>query len=367
MTERTNPTMSRAALWRTALVMGLACSLSALPGCGRRSSEAKGPEGDTAVPVEIGVVTTGDISSYFTGNATLEADSETEVVAKVGGVVEQILVEEGDYVRAGQSLAKLDHEKLAVQMDQANANLQKLQSDLDRARELFDKKLISEQEFQRAGYEYDQQKAAYDLCKLDLEYTAITSPIGGVVAERMIKVGNMVVPNQTTFRVTDLDPLLAPLHVPERQAGKLQVGQQATITVDAVPGAQFAGSVERLSPVVDPSTGTVKVTVGVHDASRQLKPGMLARIGITHDVHAGTILAPRDAVMEEDNQSSVFVVRGGSAYRQTIQTGFVNTSHIEILKGLAGGDTVVTTGKGGLKDSSKVDVVPGAASVAESK
>lgn len=360
MTEKTT-----LAVCRIALVLSLAGMLAALPGCGRRSSEAKGPESDTAVPVEVGVVTTGDISSYFTGNATLEAESETEVVAKVGGVVKQILVEEGNYVGAGQSLAKLDDEKIAVQMEQANANLQKLQSDFDRAKELFDKKLISEQEFQRAGYEYDQQKAAYDLCRLDLEYTGITSPIAGVVAERMVKIGNMVLPNQATFRVTDLDPLLAPLHVPERQSGKLKVGHNATITVDAIPGAQFAGRVERVSPVVDPSTGTVKVTVGVHDATRQLKPGMLARIGITHDVHASTTLAPRDAVMEEDNLSSVFVVRGGAAYRQTVETGFVNTTHIEVLRGLASGDTVVTTGKGGLKDSSRVDVVTGTAKVAE--
>jgi membrane fusion protein (multidrug efflux system) len=349
---------------RATFEVGVAClavCVLLVAGCGRGSHpEAKADEESAAVPVEAGTVTTGDIASYFTGNTTLEAVDETQVVAKVGGVVEAILAEEGDYVTAGQTLANLDDEKLAVQMDQATANLQRLESDFQRADELFGKNLISEQEFQRAKFEYDGQKAAHGLCKLDLEYTAIKSPLSGVVSERLIKVGNMIVPNQATFRVTDLDPLLAVLHVPERHAGKLQTGQPASLTVDGIPGVEFPGWVERINPVVDPSTGTVKVTVEVHDATRRLKPGMLARVSVTHDVHPMTTLAPRDAVIDEDNQSSVFVVRAGKAYRQAIETGFVNTTHIEVLSGLARGDTVVTTGKGGLRDSAKVEIVPGA-------
>jgi len=341
-------------------VVLLAGAVASQAGCGRRGEAGKDSKDAATVPVEVAVVTVGDIASRFTGNATLEAENETQVVAKVGGVVKAILTEEGAFVTEGQVLARLDEERLAVQLDQAVANLRKLQSDYQRAEELFSRNLISEQDFQRARYEYDQQQAAYDLCKLDLDYTSITSPISGVVSERLIKVGNMVVPNQAVFRVTDLDPLQAVLYVPERQAGKLQPGHQALITVDALPGERFEGRVERVSPVVDPATGTVKVTVEVRDTTRRLKPGMLARVGVTHDVHAEATLAPRDAVMEEDKRSSVFVVQSGMAVRKSIETGFVNTTHIEILSGLALGDTVVTTGKGGLKDSSRVEAVSGA-------
>jgi membrane fusion protein (multidrug efflux system) len=271
--------------------------------------------------------------------------------------VKRILVEEGDYVTAGQMLAKLDDEKIAVQMEQAKANLDKLRSDYDRAQELFDESLVSAQEFQRAKYEYESQKASYDLCALDLEYTAIRSPISGVVAERLVKVGNMLLPNSPVFRVTDPDPLLALLHVPERQVGRLMDGQRATITVDALGEAEFAGRVDRISPVVDPSTGTIKVTVEVHDASGSLKPGMFARVNIVHNVHAGALLAPRDAIIEEDDESAVFVVSDSTAFRRVVKTGYVNSVHIEVLDGLALGDTLVTTGKGSLKDSSRVEMV----------
>ena len=341
------------------LIVGAVCGMIALQGgCSSNShSETRNEEDVVLVPVETAQVITGDISAYFSGTASLEAEEETGVVAKVGGVVEEIFVEEGDDVAVGQVLARLDDEKIAVQVEQAMANLQKLENVYKRSEELFNKKLISVEEFQQAKYDYEHQKAAYDLAKLDLQYTSIRSPIAGVVAERLVKVGNMVLANQVTFRVTGFDPLLAVLHVPERQMGKLKVGHPASLKVDAVPGGAFRGRIERISPVVDPSTGTMKVTVEVRDPSRSLKPGMFARVNITHDVHASALLVPKDAIISEDRESSVFVVRDSTAYRQIVETGYVNTSHIEVLMGLEEGDTVVTAGKGSLKDSSRVEFV----------
>jgi membrane fusion protein (multidrug efflux system) len=339
-------------------LVAAAILISTQSGCGRGShSDDDDDDEAVVVPVEIERVISGEIATYFTGTASLEAEEETDVVAKVGGVVETILIEEGDFVGAGQVLARLDDEKLAVQMEQATANLRRLEHEYNRSMELFESKLISDQQFQSAKYEYEHQKATYDLSKLDLEYAAIRSPISGLVAERMIKVGNMVLTNQPVFRVTGWNPLLAALYVPERQIGKLRVGQVANLRVDAVEGEEFVGRVERISPVVDPSTGTVKVTVEVRDRTKKLKPGMFARINIIHDVHSNAVLVSKDAVITEDRESSVFVVRDSTAYKQIVETGYVNSSHIEILDGLTEGDTVVTTGKGSLKDSTKVELV----------
>jgi len=327
--------------------------------CGSNSHSKTKDKKEAAVviPVEVAEVTMGDISAYFSGTATIEAEEETDVVAQVGEVVKEIYVEEGDYVKAGQVLAKLNDEKLSVQANQAKATLQKLENIYQRNEELFNKSLISAEEFQRTRYEFEHQKAAYDLAQLDLNYSSIRSPISGVVAERKIKVGNMVLPNQATFRVTSLDPLLAVLHVPERQMGKLRVGQLAKLSIDAIKDVEFIGKIKRVSPVVDPATGTVKVTVEMYDPSRQLKPGMFARLNIIYDVRKNTMLVPKDAIMAEDKESAVYVVKDSLALRQVVETGYVNTTHIEILSGLAPQDTVVTTGKGSLKDSSKVELV----------
>lgn len=347
---------------RTYLVLIAVAMLSlaaGTTGCGKKaSSKTAGSKGDAVVvPVEVAAITTGTIAAYFTATATIGAEEETGVVAKVGGVVNEILVEEGQYVRAGDVLAKLDDERIAVQLDQARANLEKLASNYERNVNLHEQSLISTEAFQQSKYEYEQQKAAYDLADLDFKYTSIRTPISGVVAERLVKIGNMVLPNQTVFRVSGLDPLIAVLHVPERQLGKLRAGQAAQLKVDACSSEPFPGRIKRISPVIDPATGTVKVTVEVRDPSRRLKPGMFARVEIIYDVHEAVVTAPKDAIISEDRESAVYVVRDSVAYRQVIQTGYVNTTHVEILGGLKTGDTVVTTGKTSLKDSTKVQIV----------
>jgi membrane fusion protein (multidrug efflux system) len=333
--------------------------LCSLTGCAKNSqSKIKDEKSENpSVPVEVTYVTAGDISAYFSGTATIEAEEETEVVAKVAGVVEKIFVEEGDVITKNQTLAKLDDEIIAVQLEQAQANLKKLEDNYTRNDELYQKKLVSTEEYQRVKYEYEHQKATYNLAKLELDYTSIKSPISGVVAERLIKVGNMILANQATFKVTGLETLIAILYVPERQLSKLRTDLKARLQVDAIAGKEFTGHVKRISPVVDRTTGTIKVTIAMNDPSRQLRPGMFARISIIYDVHENTMLVPKDAVIAEDNASSVFVVQDSLSFRKNIEVGYINTTHIEVLKGLRVGDNVVTTGKSSLKDSTKVEIV----------
>jgi membrane fusion protein (multidrug efflux system) len=328
-------------------------------GCGKNGHAGTNGKKDdkVKVPVEVAAVTKGTISAYFTGTATIGAEEETGVVAKVGGVVKEILVEEGQYVKAGDVLARLDDEKIAVQLSQAKAALDKLKNSYERNVDLHKQSLISTEMFQQSKYDYESQKAAYDLAELEFKYTAIRTPISGVVAERLIKVGNMVLPNQSVFRVAGLDPLIAILYVPERQLGKLRPGLAAQLLVDASSTDPFTGRIKRISPVIDPATGTVKVTVEVRDPSRRLRPGMFARINIIYDVHRNVLTAPKDAIITEDRENAVFVVRDSVAYRQIVTTGYVNTTAIEVLTGLQPGDTIVTTGKASLKDSARVQIV----------
>lgn len=346
---------------RLVKIIGILAVLSAtasILGCGKDSqSKPKDKKDVAAIPVEVSQVGTGNIAAYFSGTATLEAEGDASVVAKVGGVVKQILVEEGGYVKTGQILAKLDDEKLAVQLAQAEANMKKLENDFHRNEELFNRKLVSAEVYQRAKFEYESQKAAFEMTKLDHDYASIRAPISGVVAQRMIKAGNMVLPNTPTFRITDFDPLLAVLHVPEREMSKLRVGQPATLTVDAIANADFTGRIARVSPVVDPTTGTIKVTVEVRDPSRQLKAGMFGRVNVVHDVHTNTLLVPKGAVIAEDAESVVFIVQDSVTYRKLVKTGYINGANIEVLEGLKAGEKIVTTGQGSLKDSSKVEIV----------
>lgn len=322
-----------------------------------QSKNLSDKDSTSAIPVEVASVRAGDVSAYYSSTATLEAEQEAMVVAKVKGIVKKLAVEEGDYVKAGDILASLEDEQLALEAEQAKATMDRLNNELKRKEELYKKNLVSAQEFENAKYEFQAQKSAFELAKLQVQYSQIKAPISGVISDRLIKVGNMIDVNQQVFKITDFDPLLAVLNVPEHELSKLRKGQQTIIQVDAVQDQTFAGQVLRMSPTVNPETGTFEVTVSIKDESRRLKPGMFGRVRIVYDTHKNTLLIPKNAVMTEDGVSSVYVINKKLAYRKPVSTGYINGDNIEILKGLSPADTVVTIGQSSLQDSAMVEVV----------
>ena len=343
--------------WRLRFLAGLLLSLSLLGAC-ESGEEASDDEDETpAIPVEIATATRGDIYATYAGTAPIEAFADAMVIAKVGGEVREIFVEEGDDVTTGQILARLDGDRLRFEMLQAEANLRKSQRDHQRNLDLLEKDLISAGDFEKIQYEMEALQATYDLAKLEVSYTEIRAPIDGVISERVIKVGNTIDVNAPTFQVTSLEPLIAYLHVPEREFRRIDPGQDAAIEVDALPGDRFVATVARVSPVVDAGTGTFKITIEVSDPSRRLKPGMFGRISIVYDMHADAMQVPRSAVIEEAGETSIFVVRDDVAERRAISTGYAQDGRIEILEGLADGETFVVVGQTGLKNGSRVSII----------
>ncbi|MBW3567515.1 MAG: efflux RND transporter periplasmic adaptor subunit [Proteobacteria bacterium] len=343
---------------RIALSILLASLLaSGLAACGGgKDAQAEAEKEEVAVPVEIAAAHRGAVSAFYSGTTTLEAERDAEVVAKTGGVVEQLLVEEGQRVKAGQVMAKIDDARLRLEVQRAEANLAQLEQEYRRNKQLHEKQLVSAEAYERLTYGMDSLRADLELARLQLAYTEIRAPFDGIVAERYIKVGNMIAQNASAFRVTTYDPLIAKLHVPERELNKLVGDQPAELRVDALPGRSFNGTVDRVSPVVDAATGTFTVTIAVSDANGQLKPGMFGRIDIIYDRHEDAVLIPRTAVITEDAKSAVFVVRDGHAQRQVVTTGYAHNGSIEIVEGLQAGDQVITVGQNSLKDGARVAV-----------
>ncbi|MDZ7714677.1 MAG: efflux RND transporter periplasmic adaptor subunit [Balneolaceae bacterium] len=346
--------------FKSILTLSLVASLAFLnAACTSETQSKANTEKDStaAIPVEIASATRGTISAYYSTTATLEAEGEAMVVAKVRGILKDLKVEEGDFVKEGQVMAQLDDEQLQIEAQRAKATMDRMYNDYQRNKELFNKELVSADQFENSKFEYESQKSAYELAKLNVEYSKIKAPISGVVSERMVKKGNMISTDQQLFKITDFDPLLAILHVPEHEMNKLKKGQNALIQADAVQGEQFSGKVLRISPVVNPETGTFKVTVAVSDDTSRLKPGMFARVRIVYDTRNNALMIPKEAVMNEDGSSSVYVIDDKLVFRRSIQTGYVNGSNIEVTNGLKDGDEVVTIGQSSLQDSALVQVV----------
>jgi membrane fusion protein (multidrug efflux system) len=332
-------------------------SVFLLAGCGTQAKSTPEDEAPPAPPVEVATVERGTATARLTSTASLDAKNEATVVARVGGVVKTVLVEEGQYVRASQPLAKLDDERLALEVRRAEVTLQKLKTAFERTRTMFDKQLVSQETFEQARSEYEAQNVATDLARLELNYATIRAPIAGWVSLRHVKTGNMVRTNDPTFEITNLDPLRAVLHVPERELAKLEVGQPATLHFDALPEQTFTGRVALISPVVDASTGTFRVTVKVRDRSRTIKPGMFGRVHVQYDQRENALLVPKSAVLEEDDAVTVFVVQDSLALQRTVKTGYPTPNRIEILEGLSDGDRVVLSGQTALRDSARVEII----------
>lgn len=346
------PQLHRASLRALAVLC-----LAALAGCSGKANNQ--PAVAPPAPVEVQSAARGEMLAVYSGTAPIEADGEAVVVAKVGGELRQLLVEEGAYVRKGQVLAKLDGERLRLEAAQTKAQLSKLERDYKRNVELQQRGLVAVSAFENLRYEVDAARAAYDLTALQLSYTDIRAPIDGVVAERFVKAGNTLNPNDKLFRIADLSPLVAHVHVPESELRKLRAGQVASVQVDAAGGA-FQSIIQRISPVVDSNTGTFKVTLELRDPANRLKPGMFARVDIVHERRTNVVRIARSALLEDDGNQRVFVVQAGKAVSRAVTLGLTNGPLVEVLSGVSAGDPVVVVGQGTLKDGSPVRVVTSA-------
>jgi len=335
--------------------------LTVLAACGQAPEQSESAAVDEQaveqIPVEVGQAKLGSVSAFYSATAALESDGRAQVVPRISGQVVELLAEEGDQVRAGQVLARLDADRLRLELAQAEANMRRLEQDFDRQREMHERDMISTETFDRFKFEFEAQRAQHELAKLELSYSDITAPISGVVSRRMIRVGNMVDTTNPIFEVTSLDPLQAVLDVPERELARLQAGQVALLHADALPGQEFVGEVARISPVIDPDSGTFRVTVELSGAQERLRPGMFGRFSIVYDQRSDVVLIPVDAVLTEDGRSSVFVVNDDEVERRAVVPGYRNNGHYEITEGLEPGELVVTTGQSSLRTGSAVMVL----------
>ncbi len=320
---------------------------------GKPGSEQKAPD---PVTVEAVQVSRRAIAASYSGTAPLEARAESQVVAKTSGVALQVMAEVGQEVRAGQVLVRLDSDRARLQAAQSAAQVSKLQANYNRSLQLSQQQLVSANDLDQLKFDLENARAVNRLANLEVSYANVVAPISGVIAERSIKTGNFVQINTPIFRIVDTSRLEATLNVPERELATLKPGLPVVLGVDALPGRAFEGRVDRIAPVIDAGSGTFRV-VASFDAAGVLQPGMFGRLRIDYDQRADALVIPRAALLDDENDPAVFVVRDGKAARVPVKLGYVDGEWIEVRGGLKAGDRVVTAGKVALRDGTVVQVL----------
>lgn len=338
------------------LAVPLLIGASLLSGCGVGEAKLTAAAGvsPAPMPVETAVSYRSDIFATFATTATIEADADAPVPARVAGQVVELLVEEGDRVAAGQLLARLDGERLRLEMQQAKAKLEMSTRELQRFRRLAERGLVSAAAVEGLAFEREALAAAFELMRLQYEYTGIRAPIDGVVSSRDIKLGTQVTAGAPTFRVTGTTKLVVHLLIPQTELSRISAGDDADLRVDAIPGRRFKATISRISPTIDPRNGTFRATAYIDNSDGSLAPGMFGRFAIAYEKHSAALLVPDIAVLREDNENVVYVVKDGSAARRRVQLGIEANGLVEIVDGLEEREKVVVSGHGSLRDGSKV-------------
>jgi RND family efflux transporter MFP subunit len=324
-----------------------------------KKDDKKKKKVDEGVPVKVMEVALGEISDYVQHTSTIEAEAAIDVYAQATGLVSEVIVEEGDHVIVGQILAKLIDDELRLGADEARVNYQKLASKFKRAEGLYERNLMSREDFEQQKFTVEESRIRWDRSKLSLDHASVRAPVAGVISERAVKLGDRISPSNKLFSLVDLKSLIAQVHVPGRDMRFILKGQSAEVTTDFLPGETFKGHVERISPVVDPGSGTFKVTLELKDDSSRLRPGMFITAHIVTATHETAVLVPKKAIVYDDGFPHVFVVNDSTATRVRLDIGFEDSENLEILDGTKQGDRIVIVGQNGLKDQAKIRVIDG--------
>jgi membrane fusion protein (multidrug efflux system) len=320
------------------------------------------------VPVETALVTRGEISAFLSFNSTLETESVVDIYPQTTGQVEALFVEEGKVVKEGDPLLKIDDRELRVDADEANGNYEHLKRNYARTQDLYQRNLINKQDYETQTYQLEQARLRLERSKIRLAYATVRAPFAGVISAREVQVGARVAGGTKVFSLVKLDDLVARVFVPGRYLPVVAENQPAVVTSEFLPNKTFTGWVKRISPVIDPKSGTFKVTVGVRgDKPSDLPPGLFVGVRVITDTRTNAVLIPKRAVIYEGGERYVFAVVNDRAVKKKLTVGFEDPNNVEALAGFEVGTPVIVLGQSGLKDGSLVRSVnagPAAAPVA---
>ncbi len=287
--------------------------------------------------------------------------AEVRVGSRVSGVLQRLYVTVGDRVRKGELLAQLDSTEFAARVTQAEATLENARAEhayaaqeYARAVELREREIIPDAEMDVMERQRDvtasqvrQAEANLDLTRIQLGYTKISAPIGGVVAEVATQVGETVAASfasPTFVTIIDLARLEVWAYVDETDIGRVELGQRALFTVDTYSGTDFEGTVTAIRPMAEIQDAVVNYITVVEisaDHGKTLRPEMTTTVNIELERRDDVIAIPNSAVRRDRNGTYAFVTQGAERLRKNIQLGYRSREYTEVVDGLNEGDRVV--------------------------
>jgi membrane fusion protein (multidrug efflux system) len=295
----------------------------------------------------------------------LRADESVVIRPEIAGRIERIAFEEGQRVKKGSLLARLDAAETRAVLASSRAQAALDKQRMERGEDMRQKNFISQQALDELKSAYTRALAKQREDEAKLAKSEIRAPFDGVAGLRQVSEGAYVPAGTDIARLEKLDQLKLDFRVPETYLAQLKEGLAVSAAVDAFPQSSFPGKIYAIEPAVDEQTRTVLVRARVANRELRLRPGMFARVSLTLGVRENAVWIPEEAIVPRGQDAFVFRVVDGKAELVPVTTGMRKVGEVEILKGVAAGDLVVTDGTQRLAPGMQVSIIPSAKPAAE--
>ncbi len=304
-------------------------------------------------------VTVSGMQDIIHVTGIIQSDAEAKPSFKTGGVIARTFVEEGDNVKKGQLLAKLNLTEVEAQVTQAGFGLEKAQRDRQRVQNLYADSIATLEQLQNAGTAVDMAKKTQQIAQFNMTYSEIRSPISGKVVKQLLNEGEVTGPGIPVYYIMGVQQgdwkLMAGLT--DKSWGRVKKGDKVKITLDAYPGVSVDGLVQRLSDVANPTSGTFDAEISIPSKDKRIAAGLMANVEITPMNSGDFPVIPIEAIVSSNGKSAVvFVPKDGIAQKRTIQIQQFHGERIAVLSGLEGVSEVITAGSGFLEDGDKIAI-----------
>ncbi len=352
----------------------------------KRGAEAinKKREVEPYIDVDVSVVRRGNIEIVRVYMANIEAYKSIDLKTKYGGQVKKIFFEMGDRVKANQIIALMDSDSASKAYDQRKAALEVIELSLERARlqreakkaeyekiaALYEKKLISQKEYEKVETDYKESEVAYMLhqaelsqkiaelkqAELMMQDTEIRVPFSGYIGNRYVEAGSIVSANTPLALLISIDKVKVQIDVDEKDLILLGEGMPTLVYVDSFPNRIFEGVIERISPILDSNTHLGKVFIVINNEDNLLRPGMSAKIKMVIKSRMNALIVPVSAIINKEGNDIVFIAHEGKAIERKIKVGVIDESRAEIFQGVEEGEWVIVSQQHLLNDGMKINV-----------
>jgi membrane fusion protein (multidrug efflux system) len=309
------------------------------------------------VPVRTSTLKLQSFASYLEATGTVKARNHIDIIVEEGGLLRRILVEKGQLVKAGSTLAVLENPVLAAGLQQAEAAMKQAELDHDSKKVLFDQKAISQNEYLNAKFSFEAAQAAYALTKARYGKLTISAPIDGRINRRYYDLGAYANPMTPIFELIDDERLRIEAGVAERFMSTIQIGTPVQITFDAYPDMRLDAEVSYVSHSIDPQNRTFDIEVEIPNPQGRLAAEMVADLRIRQQVFDRQIVVPIDALIETEEGWHVFVEQSGRAHKVSVRKVAVYEDTV-LVEGLQAGQKLITVGQHNLSEGDPVSVTP---------